>query len=47
MYGDQLGEFVCGYWGLKGERLERIATPNPWNRIQKETTDIIFNWNIS
>ena len=17
MYGDQLGEFVCGYWGLK------------------------------
>ena len=18
MYGDQLGEFVCGYWGLKG-----------------------------
>ena len=19
MYGDQYGEFVCGYWGLKGE----------------------------
>ena len=18
MYGDQSGEFVCGYWGLKG-----------------------------
>ena len=18
MYGDQIGEFVCGYWGLKG-----------------------------
>ena len=18
MYGDQLGEFACGYWGLKG-----------------------------
>ena len=18
MYGDQYGEFVCGYWGLKG-----------------------------
>ena len=18
MYGDQFGEFVCGYWGLKG-----------------------------
>ena len=20
MYGDQFGEFVCGYWGLKGQR---------------------------
>ena len=20
MYGDQCGEFVCGYWGLKVER---------------------------
>ena len=20
MYGDQFGEFVCGYWGLKGYR---------------------------
>ena len=19
MYGDQFGEFVCGYWGLKGK----------------------------
>ena len=19
MYGDQFGEFVCGYWGLKGQ----------------------------
>ena len=18
MYGDQFGEFLCGYWGLKG-----------------------------
>ena len=22
MYGDQLGEFVCGYWGLKGKEGE-------------------------
>ena len=21
IYGDQFGEFVCGYWGLKGEEL--------------------------
>ena len=20
MYGDQFGEFVCGYWNLKGQR---------------------------
>ena len=20
MYGDQFGEFVCGYWGLKGQQ---------------------------
>ena len=20
MYGDHFGEFVCGYWDLKGER---------------------------
>ena len=20
IYGDQFGEFVCGYWGLKGEK---------------------------
>ena len=25
MYGDQFGEFVCGYWGLKGyKRLKTI-----------------------
>ena len=22
MYGDQFGEFVCGYWGLKGQENE-------------------------
>ena len=21
MYRDQFGEFVCGYWGLKGQEL--------------------------
>ena len=21
MYGDQLGEFVCGYWSLKGFKI--------------------------
>ena len=32
MYGDQFGEFVCGYWGLKGQshnytrQLQMLAT---------------------
>ena len=24
MYGDQFGEFVCGYWGLKGISQDRF-----------------------
>ena len=24
MYGDQFGEFVCGYWGLKGWQLRPV-----------------------
>ena len=29
MYGDQSGEFVCGYWGLKGHTswLEELILP--------------------
>ena len=28
MYRDQFGEFVCGYWGLKGHTglIQKIAT---------------------
>ena len=26
MYGDQFGEFVCGYWGLKGQTLTIYVT---------------------
>ena len=26
MYGDQFGEFVCGYWGLKGLTLGVTCT---------------------
>ena len=26
MYGDQFGEFVCGYWGLKGSGV----SPQKW-----------------
>ena len=25
MYGDQFGEFVCGYWGLKGQSFIQIG----------------------
>ena len=24
MYGDQFGEFVCGYWDLKGQAEDRL-----------------------
>ena len=24
MYKDQLGEFECGYWGLKGQKIYEI-----------------------
>ena len=27
MYGDQFGEFVCGYWDLKGACLHKLFTP--------------------
>ena len=26
MYGDQFGEFVCGYWGLKGLKIADSLT---------------------
>ena len=26
MYGDQFGEFVCGYWGLNGSVTTTTAT---------------------
>ena len=26
MYGDQFGEFVCGYWGLKGKNVNYVYT---------------------
>ena len=35
MYGDQFGEFLCGYWGLKGYRdipSERNNTKRPSRR---------------
>ena len=25
MHGDQFGEFVCGYWGLKGQAVRLVA----------------------
>ena len=27
MYRDQLGEFVCGYWGLKGQVPSCFSNP--------------------
>ena len=36
IYGDQFGEFVCGYWGLKGLKIKIWATEisadtlSPW-----------------
>ena len=35
MYGDQFGEFVCGYWGLKGlwyVKRKSVTKFLPWLR---------------
>ena len=32
MYGDQFGEFVCGYWGLKGQENELDI---PFNHLSR------------
>ena len=39
MYGDQIGEFVCGYWGLKGQepKMARKAY-NEKKREKKQQT---------
>ena len=28
IYGDQFGELVCGYWGLKSEEKKAFMSPN-------------------
>ena len=37
MYRDQFGEFVCGYWGLKGQRqssyLTALTTSRNWVKL--------------
>ena len=35
MYGDQFGEFVCGYWGLEG----LIRTIYQWWRLDRNLCD--------
>ena len=47
MYGDQYGEFVCGYWGLKGktESIRKLSKFNfQWTKIlyQNNLKDIAF-----
>ena len=32
MYGDQFGEFVCGYWDLKGYAKETLSYKNGFAR---------------
>ena len=39
MYGDQFGEFVCGYWGLKGEY--SACPKDKWIR------NICFSYSVS
>ena len=34
MYGDQYGEFVCGYWGLKGYPVVLISLSHMVNGVQ-------------
>ena len=37
MYGDQFGEFVCGYWGLKGSYDKK----SPFVRKSKKILEIL------
>ena len=42
MYGDQFGEFVCGYWGLMsiiGLKLEKVwSSPGVFKDLYRQTT---------
>ena len=31
MYGDQFGEFVCGYWDLKGLTIKLCLLQHPYD----------------
>ena len=33
---EMFGEFVCGYWGLKGERFDVIQARPPFCLLTKE-----------
>ena len=38
MYRDQFGEFVCGYWGLKGQPVSIEVSTNFDSSITKRKT---------
>ena len=48
MYGDQYGEFVCGYMGMKGLKLESLVGTHPYDhslflnlrRLPKEQSNL-------
>ena len=49
IYGEQFGEFVCGYWGLKGEvnnGLYVTKKNNSHNDCHRNKTNRIFYKNI-
>ena len=37
MYGDQFGEFVCGYWDLKGYSFKKNEHSAPQSRQVLQT----------
>ena len=43
MYGDQFGEFVCGYWGFKGLRCFTTKM-NEWINLSKDFTRNLCQW---
>ena len=40
MYGDQFGEFVCGYWGSKVKSLKRLEKPTIGNDDKRKKLQI-------
>ena len=44
MYGDQFGEFVCGYWGLRGQYSRTSPQWPPWGQKKVAVVVRLLLW---